>query len=65
MNDIIKPYDYRKGKKNGGREALRQIGYLMREIEEKNDFEDYEESWKELEQKIVDSLFKQNSNKEK
>jgi len=63
MSDIIKPFDYRKGKTNGGREALRQVGYLMRQIEEENDYETYEECWKELEQKIADSLSKQVSEK--
>lgn len=58
MTDIIKPFDYRKGKRNGGREALRQVGYLMREIEEENNYENYEKSWEELEQKIADSLSK-------
>lgn len=58
MSDIIKPFDYRKGKRNGGREALRQVGYLMRELEKEND--DYEEAWIELEKKIADSLSKQN-----
>jgi len=60
MSNIIKPFDYKKGKRNGGREAIRQVGYLMRQIEEENNYENYEESWKELEKKIANSLSKQN-----
>lgn len=56
MTEFIKSFDYRKGKKNGGKEALRQVGYLMREIEDDNDYSDYEDSWEKLEEKIAEAL---------
>jgi len=56
MIDIINSFDYRKGKKNGGREALRQVGYLMQQIKQENDFENYEDSWNQLFEKICESL---------
>ena len=56
--DIIKGFDYRKGKRNGGREAIKQVGRLMQKIEEEHDFQEYEDCWNELVEELSKAVEK-------